>query len=465
MSIADLHYIEATSIASMLRKGEVSARELVAHQLERIARLDPELRSFAFLDADGALRQADEADALRARGETMPPLHGVPLGIKDLFWTRDMPTAAGMPIHRDFRPGRDATAVARLRGAGAILLGKLQMTEGAFALHHPAIAPPLNPWDPALWPGASSSGSGVATAAGLCFGSLGSDTGGSIRFPCAANGLTGLKPSWGRVSRHGTFELAASLDHIGPIGRSARDIALLLSVISGADLSDPTCWPEAPTRNLGLRDDLRGLRIGIDDTWNTAGGDGASCAAIEAALTVLQDLGADVRQVRVPDIRRAVLGWEIIAGAETAVAHEATYPSRSAEYGPALTHLIEVGRAASASDYQRALLDRMAMRGALITLMLDIDVLVAPVLPDAATTLAQLEAVAGDTDANARLVGFTAPFNLSGQPALSLPSGHTHDGMPIGMQFIAGHGREHTLLRTAMLFQQATAWHEARPNT
>ena len=201
--------------------------------LQRIERLDPALKSYALVTPEIAIAQAREADRMLGRRQILSQLHGVPIAVKDLCFTEGIATASGMPLHRDFVPRIDATAVRKLREAGAVLLGKLQLTEGAFADHHPAIAPPVNPWHADHWSGASSSGSGVATAAGLCFGSLGSDTGGSIRFPSAANANTGLKPTWGRVSRHGCFELAASLDHIGPMCRSAADAAIMLGADRG----------------------------------------------------------------------------------------------------------------------------------------------------------------------------------------------------------------------------------------
>ncbi len=464
MNDTPLHYREATDIVAMLRDGAISSRAITAALLARIAALDPRLHSYAHVDGDNALRQAEAADARRARGEATGPLHGLPVAVKDLFWTDDMPTAAGMPIHAGYRAPADATVVARLRAAGAIIIGKLQMTEGAFAQHHPGIAAPLNPWGEALWPGASSSGAGVALAAGLCFGALGTDTGGSIRFPSAVNGVTGLKPGWGRVSRHGLFDFAPTLDHVGPMARSARDVALLLSVISGADPLDPTCAPEPAMAPPGPAEGgLAGLRIGIDRGWNEQGSDAETCAAIAQAVAVLEGLGARIVPVSVPDMRRAVLGWEIIAGTEIAVSHAETFPAYAADYGPALSFLIGVGRGASAMDYQRAQLDRIALRGAFATLMAGIDLLIAPALPDAMTTLDALDAVAGDAQANARLIGFTSPFNLTGQPALALPAGRTVAGTPIGMQFISGQGREDALLRAAIAYQGATAWHRAAP--
>ncbi|HEX7438624.1 MAG TPA: amidase, partial [Caldimonas sp.] len=213
MDAGELHYLEIAEVARLLASRKVSPVELTREMLRRIERLDPDLKSYARVTPELALEQARAAEQMIGRRQILSQLHGVPIAVKDLCFTKGVVTAAGMPLHRDFVAGFDATVVTRLREAGAILLGKLQLTEGAFADHHPDITPPRNPWHRDHWSGASSSGSGVATAAGLCFGSLGSDTGGSIRFPSAANGNTGLKPTWGRVSKHGCFELAASLDH------------------------------------------------------------------------------------------------------------------------------------------------------------------------------------------------------------------------------------------------------------
>ena len=234
-----LHYLEIGELSRLLAARKVSPVELTEEMLRRIERVDPSLKSYALATPELALAQARAAEQMIGRRQILSQLHGVPVAVKDLCWTEGIATAAGMPLHRDFVPTVDATAVRKLREAGAVLLGKLQLTEGAFADHHPDVAAPVNPWHRDHWSGASSSGSGVATAAGLCFGSLGSDTGGSIRFPSAANGVTGLKPTWGRVSRFGCFELAASLDHIGPMCRSAADAAIVLQAIAGSDPRRP----------------------------------------------------------------------------------------------------------------------------------------------------------------------------------------------------------------------------------
>ncbi|MBB4359658.1 Asp-tRNA(Asn)/Glu-tRNA(Gln) amidotransferase A subunit family amidase [Bradyrhizobium sp. CIR18] len=268
-----LHYLELTALAAHLKAREISALEVTRAQLDRIDSIDRDLGSYVHVMAETAMAEAEAADADIAQGRYRGPLHGVPIALKDLFWTEGIPTAAGTTLHRDFRPSADATVVRRLKNAGAVILGKVQLTEGAYADHHPLVKPPKNPWNASYWPGISSSGSAVATAAGLCFGSLGSDTGGSIRWPCAANGLTGLKPSWGRVSRHGTFELAATLDHVGPIGRSAADVGALLGVIAGHDPNDPTSLVDpVPDYLAAAAQDVRGcgsasIPPGTATTW------------------------------------------------------------------------------------------------------------------------------------------------------------------------------------------------------
>jgi amidase len=284
----DLHYLELTELAGLLQSRDVTSVEVTRAQLERIDRLDDRLASYARVTPEDALAEAKAADAEIAAGRYRGPLHGVPLGIKDLFWMKGVPTAAGTTIHGDFVPEEDATAVARLRQAGAILLGKLQMTEGAYSDHHPAITPPKNPWDMTYWAGVSSSGPAAATAAGLCYGALASDTGGSIRWPCGATGLTGIKPTWGRVSRFGVFELAASLDHGGPIAHSAADAAMILAAVAGPDDREPTTLAEPQPDYAAAAESIVGLRLGVDAQWNSADVD----PAVQRALAEAEDVFA-----------------------------------------------------------------------------------------------------------------------------------------------------------------------------
>ena len=460
---SDLHYLELVELARRIRAKEVSPVEATRAQLARIQALDGRLRSYALVLAEQALAQARRAEAEIARGEVRGPLHGVPIAVKDLCWTKGVPTAAGMAIHRDFRPEKDATVVRKLTEAGAVILGKLQLTEGAYADHHPDIPPPVNPWDPDTWVGSSSSGSGVATAAGLCYGSLGSDTGGSIRFPSAANGLTGLKPTWGRVSRHGVFELAATLDHIGPMARSAADCAAMLGVIAGADPDDPTASLDpVPDYAAALDQGLRGLRIGVDPAFN-AGADALLAKATEDALEVAAGLGGEIRRVVLPDVRQIVEDWFPLCGVETAVAHEATYPARKDEYGPGLAGLIELGRAQSGMDYQKIVLRRHDFSGRLRALFEGIDLLVVPSQGFASPTVERMATLGEDPALIAALLRPTCPFDMSGSPTITLPCGFTERGTPIGFQFVSRHMEEAMLLRAGHAFQQATDWHRRHP--
>ncbi|MEH2501788.1 MULTISPECIES: amidase [unclassified Bradyrhizobium] len=461
----DLHYLELTELAACIRTRKISPLEATRAQLDRIAALDGELGSYVRVMADAAMAQAEAAHAEIAAGRYRGPLHGIPIAVKDLFWTRNVPTAAGTVVHSDFRPDEDATVVHRLNEAGAVVLGKLQLTEGAYSDHHPSVTPPKNPWSPDYWPGISSSGSAAAAAAGLCYGSLASDTGGSIRWPCAANGLTGLKPSWGRVSRHGVFELAATLDHVGVIARSAMDAGAMLGVIAGRDHADPTAVLDpVPNYLAAAEQDVRGLRIGFDPKWSSDGVDVATQQVLGEAIKALRALGADIVDVRFPDVKQAVADWVPNCAVEAAVAHDATYPARKDEYGPILATVIEAGRALSASDYQRILLRRLELRGRIASLFETIDLLLIPVHPFPPLTLAMIRTLGDRPDLIARLQEYTCPFNMTGHPTITLPGGFSATGMPIAFQLVAADLDEATLIRAGAAFQRDTSWHRRHPS-
>ncbi len=464
MATSDLHYLDLIEIARRMHAREVSPVEVTKAQLARIEALDGELKSYATLMADQALAQAKVAEAEIMRGDIRGPLHGVPIGLKDLCWTKGVPTAAGMTIYQDNIPSEDGTVVAKLNAAGAVTLGKLQLTESAYADHHPDITPPRNPWNAAHWSGASSSGSGVATAAGLCYGSLGSDTGGSIRFPSTANGITGLKPTWGRVSRYGVFELAATLDHIGPMTRSAADAGAMLGVIAGVDPKDPTASVEpVPNYLAGMGRGIRGLRIGIDAAWNTTGVDAATTAAVAAAAEIIAALGGELREVTFPDSRQITADWFPACAVETAVAHEATYPARKSDYGPALIGVIETGRALSGMDYQKIILRRNDFRGRVAALFETIDLLLIPAQGFASPTTATMATLGENPELMSGLLRYTCPFDMTGSPTITLPCGQTEAGMPIAFQLVSRHMEEALLVRAGVAFQGATDWHRRRP--
>ncbi|MET4800629.1 amidase [Bradyrhizobium sp. LB11.1] len=460
-----LHYLELTELAARLKARELSSLQVTRSQLDRINAIDHELSSYVHVMAETAIAEAKAADAEIAHGRYRGPLHGVPIALKDLIWTKGVPTAAGTTLHRDFRPREDATVVRRLKDAGAVMLGKVQLSEGAYSDHHPSVTPPKNPWNADYWPGISSSGSAVATAAGLCFGSLGSDTGGSIRWPCAANGLTGLKPSWGRVSRHGTFELAATLDHVGPICRSAADAGALLGVIAGHDTNDPTSLLDPVSDYLAAAvEDVQGLRIGVDAAWNSDDVDVATHRVLADVVDVFRALGADYVDIRFPDVTEAIADWAPNCAVEAANAHEVTYPARKNEYGPVLASVIEAGRALSALDYQKILLRRLALRGRVAALFETIDLLLIPVHPFPPVTLAMIQTLGEQPDLIAKLQRYTCPFDMTGHPTITLPGGASRDGLPIAFQLVAPHLDEATLVRAGAAFQRATSWHRRHPS-
>lgn len=464
MTPRNLHYLEAVEVGRRMHAGEISPVEVTKALLERIKKTDKKLRAFARVTGKLALEQAKKAEGQIRKGNIKSPLHGVPIAVKDLCYTKGIVTSAGMPIHGKFKPTFDATVVKRFRDAGAILLGKLQMTEGAFADHHPDIRPPINPWNPAHWSGASSSGSGVATAAGLCYGTLGSDTGGSIRFPSAANGATGLKPTWGRVSRYGVFDLAPSLDHVGPLCRSAADAAAVLGVIAGADKNDPTAVQGAvPNYLAGLERGIRGVRIGVDEDYNSKGVDAVTRKTVKDAAKVLRDLGADLRPVTFPNPDQIISEWGLQCAVETAVAHAATYPKKKAKYGPGLAGFIDAGRGVGAMDYQKVVMNRKEFCGRVAALFEHCDLLLIPAQPFASPTVKRMSTLGEEPGALEMLLRFTAPFDYTGGPTITLPSGFTKAGTPVAFQLAGRHLEEDLLLRAGHAYQQATDWHKVHP--
>jgi amidase len=462
MTSNPVHYLSLTDVSEKLRRGELKPTTLSEMILARIARHDGALKSYTTLLADRALDKARQAEDEIDRGLWRGPLHGVPIAVKDLCCTDYAPTAAGMLIHKDFVPPHTSTVVERLERAGAIILGKLSMTEGAFAIHHPDMPTPVNPWHAQVWSGASSSGSGAATAAGLCYGSLGSDTGGSIRFPSAACGLTGLKPTWGRVSRYGVFPLSETLDHIGPMARTAADCAVMLAAIAGADPHDPTALlAPVPDYAAGLTAGIRGLRVGIAQAYAFDGLDDQVLTVLTGAKDALVTLGARPVPVDFPAIADAMTAWLHLCLSEVAIAHEATYPSRAADCGPALSRVLEAADKVTARELGKAHIVRDQFTGKVAAAFQDIDVLLIPVWPMPMPSAAEwMEMAQGDI---ADLLRYSGPFNLTGMPALTMNGGFDRRGAPIGFQLVGKPLSEDLLLRVGHAFQSITDWHTRHP--
>ncbi len=462
--MTDLAYMSLVEVASLLQKRELSPVELTRHLLDRIERVDKRLHSYRTVFAERALEQARQAEAEISSGAYRGLLHGVPIGVKDLVYTAGLPTLSGSTLLQGWLPDYDATVMQRLDAAGAVLLGKLHMTEFALRWHHPAWPTPVNPWGADRWVGVSSSGSGVATAAGLCYGSLGSDTGGSIRFPAACNGGVGLKPTYGRVSRYGAFPLAHSLDNIGPMTRRVADAAAMLGVIAGHDPNDPTSSHEAvPDYVARLDQDVKGLRLGVDERFIRDGVQPEVSEAVLQAVARLAELGLEVVEVTVPPIDPDLMmdTWATLCAADAAHAHRETWPDRADEYGP-FREWLEFADTQRAVDYAAAHETRLAYAGKIAGLFEGIDLLACPAMPYAAPPVGEDGLpLPGGSFVRPR---FTYPFNFSNSPTLTLPCGFTPDDLPIALQLVGPHFAEEMLLRVGHAYEQATAWHTRVPS-
>ncbi len=456
-----------TEVAALIAGGELSPVEIVDAQLDRIARLDPTLKSYILVLEEDARTAAVEAEREIQSGGYRGPLHGMPVAVKDLCAMAGTATQGGAAVLANNVTDYDSEVVARLRAAGAIVIGKLNLTEGAMGGYNPAFDAPVNPWNHDRWTGASSSGSGVATAAGLCFGSLGSDTGGSIRFPAAACGIVGLKPTWGRVSRHGVLALAESLDHVGPMTRSTADAAAILGALAGPDPKDPTSLLDPVDDYLGGIDKgIAGLKLGYDPHYTHEGCQREQANAVGDAVEVLADLGAEIVEVQMPDVAEFLPAWQTICSAEAVAAHGATYPDRRDEYGPWFQGWLDLGSQITGADYARANTIRAACNGLVRRAFAGIDALICPSSSGPAHPVTRDE-LYGPTDYDvagmAAMLRYTGPFNFNGAPTLSVPSGQSNDGLPLSVQFVGHHLGEALLCRIGHAYEQATEWHKLRP--
>ena len=460
MACDDPCLLSLTELAGRIRARDISPVEVTRAQLDRIEALDPHLHAYVRLTAERALDDAARAETEIGRGEDRGPLHGVPIGLKDLIDTAGIATEAGTTVLEGRTPTEDATVAARLREAGAVLLGKLAMTEGAFSEHRPERPEPRNPWSRDHWTGVSSSGSGVAVAAGLAFAALGSDTGGSIRFPSTACGITGLKPSWGRVSRHGVFPLADSLDHVGPMARSAADCAAIFEVIAGADAKDPTSLGDPLARQGGER--AARPRIGVDLAI-LASVHPTVAAVVQRAIDAFAAAGFEFAETTLPPLEPLAQGWAVTCGVEAAIVHAPWFDEAPEAYGPALRALIELGGSVPATAYAELHLARLAFAGAMARLHETVDLVILPTLPMPTPPLAMLAQTNNDPAVVAAMLRFTAPFDYSGQPCLTLPGGFDEDGLPVGFQLVGPRLGETMVLDAGIALQSATDWHRRRP--
>ena len=466
---SDLPYLTLAEAAREIAARRLSPVKLTQAVLERAERLNGTLNAYITITADSALHDARDAEAAIARGEYRGPLHGVPIALKDLFPTQGVRTTGGARILADRVPEEDCTVVARLKEAGAVLLGKLNMHELAFGVTsvNPHYGPVRNPWDTERIAGGSSGGSAAATAAAMCVASLGSDTGGSIRIPACLCGIVGLKPTYGRVSRHGVLPLSWSLDHVGPMARTAEDAALLLGAIAGHDPRDPSSLDTpVPDYAAELSRGVDGLRIGV------VGGDLVLAlhpevdAAVAQALEVLEGLGAHlVRDFVVPWVEHASAANTTILSAEAATYHQRDLDARPDDFGRDVYDRLTVGRLLPATAYITAQQARRRVREELAKALEQVDLLALPMVPVPAPRIGEGSVQLGGSQVDARtaLTRYTGLFNLAGLPALSVPCGFTADGLPVGFQLAGRPLDEAMVLRAAHAYQQATSWWERRP--
>ena len=443
-------------MSALLAAGETSSRELTAAHVARIRELDPALRAFVTPTFELALDMATEADAEMARGRRRGPLHGIPVALKDAFDTAGIPTTVCSRLFADRVPGRDAEAWRRLRSAGAILLGKLECTE--LCLGGPSldglVPHAVNPWSAAHSPGGSSSGAGVALAAGMIPAALGSDTGGSIRIPATFCGVAGLKPTAGLVSRRGLFPLSATLDDAGPMARTARDCALLLDAIAGPEPGDPAAGPPPRAAAL-LSEDLAGLRVGhVRAFTEHASVSAGSRATVESALAVLQSLGAEIREVSLPDLWAFTLCQSVITLSEAFALHGRAFRERAHLVSRLTRARITLGAFLRAESYLRAEGKRRELARATLAAMSDVDVLVYPAAPGAPP---RVDSVTPFTFLETPLL--TAPANVAGVPAMAVRAGFSSTGLPMGIQITGRHLADATVLRVAHAYELATPEH------
>jgi aspartyl-tRNA(Asn)/glutamyl-tRNA(Gln) amidotransferase subunit A len=464
MSTPDLPFLTISQLAEAYRQRDISPLEVTEAMLERIERIDSHVHAYITVTADFALGQAKQAEAAFALGQQLGPLHGVPVALKDLYATKGIRTTAHSKVLFDWLPESDSKAASRLHEAGAVLLGKLAMHEFAFGTtgFDLPFEPARNPWDLSRVTGGSSSGSGAALAAGLCYGALGSDTGGSIRNPAALCGIVGLKPTYGRVSRSGVLPLSWSLDHVGPMARSVADCALILQAIAGYDADDPaSANVPVPDYIEGLNGGVRGLRLGVPRDWFSEGEgtDAEVLAAFDAALNVFERIGARLVPLDARPFIAARAALMLIMIAEAYAYHELTLKTRPLDLSSAVLNRAREGAFISAADYINAQRARSVITDQLKAALQEVDVIASPAAAQLAERFEEQ-----DLDRRYRQPSYTPVYNLTGLPAISVPCGFTSAGLPIGLQLAGRPFEEASVLRVAQAYESATSWHTRHPN-
>jgi aspartyl-tRNA(Asn)/glutamyl-tRNA(Gln) amidotransferase subunit A len=467
MDANELCYLSAGQLGRLIQKKEVSPVEVIEAHIKRTESLEPRLNSFIAFLPERAREEARRAEKEILAGRSRGPLHGIPLGLKDLYYVRGIPNTAGTKIFKDFIPDFDSTVTTRLREAGTILLGKLNMHPFAYGPtgENPDYGHMHNPWNTECITGGSSGGSGSAAAAGQCTLTMGSDTGGSIRIPSALCGLAGLKPTYGRVSRHGLTALAWSQDHPGPLARTVEDCALVLNATAGYDPNDPvSVLLPVPDYTKALLGTIKGLRIGVPKEYFEVPIDGTVTEIVWKGIRKLEELGAMVTEVSWSMVPHAAAIANTIQMAEATAYHKKLIQERASEIWHPVRLRLEAGFFISAADYVQAERARALFFEQSLELMKKVDLLAGPTLPVTAFKIGTNEVKIGDRTVKAipLLTQYTRPFNINGFPAISIPCGFSND-LPVGLQLAGRPFEEETVLRAAHVYEQATDWHQRRP--
>ena len=468
MPANDLHYLTISEAATLIESKQLSPVELVSAHLDRIEQTDERLNSFITLLAEEAAAAASSAESEIQGGEYRGPLHGIPIGLKDLYFTKGIRTTVGSKIMRDFVPDYDAAVTERFHDAGAILMGKLQMHEFALGAtsENPHDGPAHNPWDTTRITGGSSGGSGSAVAAGQCMAALGSDTGGSIRIPASACGIVGHKPTFGRVSRRGVFPLANSLDTVGPMTRSVRDAAIVMNAIAGYDERDQSSANRSDedfTRLLGQN--ISGLRIGLPQDYFYDMIDDEVRAAVQQAAKTLEALGAHVEECSIPALNDSISISGTILLTEAAEIHLDNLRERADDFGSDVRGRLEEGAMTPAVSYIAAQRARAEFNREIAEAMRTYDILLAPTTALGAPNLGErVVDVGGVQEAKLAIMPrLTRPHNICGIPTVSVQCGFTSEGLPIGMQLAARPFEDALALQVAYAYEQAAEWHTRHP--
>jgi len=465
MTKSELPFLSAGDLSRLIQSKEVSPVEATEAYLDRIASLDHRFNSYLTVMREQALADAQQAEEDIASGQHKGPMHGVPVAVKDQFWSKGVRSTGGSRILADFVPDEDATVIANLRKAGAVVLGKTNMTEFAITGFSHRYATPRNPWNTDSYTGGSSSGSGAATAAYLCATSLGEDTGGSIRFPATWCGLVGLRPSWGLVSRYGVMRGVWSMDTVGPISRTVEDAAITLGAIAGHDPKDRySSTVPVPDYRQALGGDLNGLKIGvITEFMESDLVEPKVRQTVSDSFATLGELGATVEEVSVPLSMDAGVASAILLAVEPALAQQDWIKDQLQDYGHDVRILLLTGSLLPAQAYYKAQKLRTMLRQQVLDSLEKYDVLVLPTSGKGAQPLEQDPPITSKETASRLAFLFTRIFNLASCPAISVPCGFDDRGMPVGLQIGARPGAEETIFKVAHAYEQATAWHTMRP--